>query len=180
MRWLLLVLMGVSLLFFGLWRAETGERQRVTGNFYAAVDTLRTYRVRDSLWAVSTATMQLKLSEYKALRAQDARLIAQMGVRLRRVESVAKIATNSHYALRAAGDSVWRLQSSHLDFLARRDSAGLRAEFVVRDTLVQVLHRVPRFVFLGIAFGTKGVRQEILSKNPNTQIVAAEYLKIVR
>lgn len=180
MKWIFGTLLVLALLFLGLWQAEQGERRRMEGNFYAALDTVRTYRVRDSLFAVSSAQMQLKLNEYKALRASDAELIRAMGLRLRRVQSVAKLSTESHYILRLAGDSVWQIRTPYLDFAARHDSGHLSADFLVRDTLIQVLHRVPRFTFLGIWFGTKGVRQEIISKNPSTQIVAAEYIKIVR
>lgn len=177
MRWLFLIPLSAAVLFYGLWRSEEGGRRRAEANFYAALDTARSYRVRDSLSAVSVAAMQLELDHYKALRAADAALIGQMGLRLRRVESVAKISTESRYGFYVPRDSlVWRIRTPHLDFLSRGDSVRL----VVRDTLVQVLHRVPRFKFLGIWFGTKGVRQEIVSKNPYTEVVAAEYLKIVR
>lgn len=180
MKWIFGVLVASAVLFFVLWRAESRERRRIENNFYVVIDTLRAYRVRDSLSAVSVAVMQLRLSEYKALRAADAALIRQMGVRLRRLESVAKFSTEFRYAFALPGDSVWQIRTPHLDFSAHRDSTHLAVDFVVRDTLIQVLHRVPRCVFLGIPIGTKGVRQEIISKNPHTHLVAAEYLKIVR
>lgn len=68
----------------------------------------------------------------------------------------------------------------YIDITGEITSDTLAASIEVRDTLVQVLHRVPRFKLLGIWFGTKGVRQEILSKNPHTRIVAAEYIQITK
>ena len=56
-----------------------------------------------------------------------------------------------------------------------RDSC--RVESV--DTLRQVVHRVPRR-FLFIRFGTKAVRQEIVSSNPHTRIVYAEYVRFAK
>ena len=47
------------------------------------------------------------------------------------------------------------------------------------DTLRQVVHRIPRR-FLFIRWGTKALRQEIVSTNPHTRIVYAEYVKIER
>lgn len=47
------------------------------------------------------------------------------------------------------------------------------------DTLRQVVHRIPRR-FLFIRWGTKALRQEIVSTNPHTRIVHAEYVKIER
>ena len=54
---------------------------------------------------------------------------------------------------------------------------GLPVESV--DTLRQVVHRVPRR-FLFIRFGTKAVRQEIVSSNPHTRIVYAEYVRFAK
>lgn len=45
------------------------------------------------------------------------------------------------------------------------------------DTLVQIVHRVPRR-FLCFRFGTKAIRQEIVSRNPYAKIVYAEYVEL--
>ena len=58
-----------------------------------------------------------------------------------------------------------------------RDSAVCRIRSI--DTLRQVVHRIPRR-FLFIRWGTKALRQEIVSTNPHTRIVHAEYVKIER
>ncbi|MDE5963333.1 MAG: hypothetical protein K2G58_04820, partial [Alistipes sp.] len=47
------------------------------------------------------------------------------------------------------------------------------------DTLRQIVHRVPRR-FLFIRWGTKAIRQEIVSSNPHTKIVHAEYVRLER
>lgn len=48
-----------------------------------------------------------------------------------------------------------------------------------RDTLRQIVHRIPRR-FLFIRWGTKALRQEIISSNPHTRIVYSEYIRIER
>ena len=58
-----------------------------------------------------------------------------------------------------------------------KDSVACRIRSV--DTLRQVIHRIPRR-FLFIRWGTKAIRQEIVSTNPHTRIVHAEYVKIER
>lgn len=58
-----------------------------------------------------------------------------------------------------------------------RDSAECRIRSV--DTLRQVVHRVPRR-FLFIRWGTKALRQQIVSSNPHTRIVYTEYVRIER
>ena len=45
------------------------------------------------------------------------------------------------------------------------------------DTIKQIVHRVPK-KFLFIKYGTKGIKQEVVSKNPHTKIVFTEYREL--
>lgn len=47
------------------------------------------------------------------------------------------------------------------------------------DTLHQVVHRVPRKCWF-IRYGTKAIRQEVWSSNPNTELVYTEYIELPR
>lgn len=47
------------------------------------------------------------------------------------------------------------------------------------DTLIQIVHRVPK-KFLWFRFGTKAIRQEVVSKNPYTNVVYTEYIELVK
>jgi hypothetical protein len=71
----------------------------------------------------------------------------------------------------------WRDPWVTVEGRIRGDSVACRVESV--DTLRQVVHRVPRR-FLFIRFGTKAVRQEIVSSNPHTRIVYAEYVRFAK
>jgi hypothetical protein len=55
----------------------------------------------------------------------------------------------------------------------------LESRIARRDTLVQLVHRVPR-KFLFIPFGTKAIRQEVTTKNPHTEITYTEYIVLRR
>ena len=57
------------------------------------------------------------------------------------------------------------------------DSVECRVQSI--DTIIQIVHRVPR-KFLFIRYGTKGIRQEIVSANPHTHIVSARYIEFPR
>lgn len=68
----------------------------------------------------------------------------------------------------------WRDPWVEVEGLVGRDSVECRIEST--DTLRQIIHRVPkRFWF--IRWGTKAIRQEIISSNPHTRVVYAEYVK---
>lgn len=47
------------------------------------------------------------------------------------------------------------------------------------DTLTQVIHRVPRR-FLFFRWGTRAIRQEVVSSNPHNRIVYTEYIRLRR
>lgn len=198
------------------------DRNRLSDNQAVLFSEARAYAVRDSLSALGQGVLRMELDELRHARAKDAQLIADMGVRLRRVNSVAKIATIGTYEIKAVMNGVnggingvcggsnliyygsngqlpnapaWEYRDQWIDFRATRPSSladtlsdtlndtlhdTLNVSIAVRDTIVQVLHRVPRFKFLGIWFGTRGVRQEIISKNPHASITAAEFIEIIR
>lgn len=74
---------------------------------------------------------------------------------------------------------VFRWSDRHVSVngMIRADSVSCHVESV--DTLQQVVHRVPRR-FLFIRWGTKAVRQEVVSSNPHTNIVYTEYIELKR
>ncbi|MCL2041942.1 MAG: hypothetical protein FWG84_07905 [Bacteroidales bacterium] len=66
-----------------------------------------------------------------------------------------------------------------LDFDGCEVDGSVEAAIISRDTLVQFVHRVPRR-FLGIPFGTKAIRQEVVTKNPYTEIMYTEFISLKR
>lgn len=71
----------------------------------------------------------------------------------------------------------WSDRHVSVDGVIRDDSASCRVVSV--DTLQQIVHRVPRR-FLFIRWGTKAIRQEVVSSNPHTNIVYTEYIELKR
>ena len=130
--------------------------------------------------------MQLELDDFRKQHARDAKRIRALGVRLRRVESVATTATKSEVKFVAPQcDTVivrdtlslfrWNDSWVTLEGTIRGKEVECRIESV--DTLHQVVHRVPRR-FWFIRYGTKAIRQEITSSNPHTRIVYADYIEL--
>ena len=126
----------------------------------------------------------------------DADTIRRLGIRLRRLEAVAKTVTATSVDLRTpVRDTVvllrrdtlrirdtlklfrWRDAWVTVEGRIRTDSVACRVQST--DTLRQVVHRVPRR-FLFIRWGTKALRQEIVSSNPHTRIIYSDYVKFER
>lgn len=186
------VLAALLTLLWSMYRSERVERQRFEGNQSVLMDSVRLYKVRDSLNAANVEALQLTVSEYKKYRTEDAALIRDMRIKLKRVLSTSKVETSTDVEIRTPiKDSIiqpdtpkllpdtvrtfcWRDPWVSVDGTIRKDSVScsVRSE----DSLVIVAHRVPR-KFLFIRWGTKAVRLEIVSQNPHTKIQAAELVR---
>lgn len=180
---------------FGILRRTMAENRRLKSNVSALVERIEHSQTALDTTRTSVEVLRLRCREFAALHAEDAATIRALGLRLRRVESVAKQRTATTVAVQLPlRDSVivrrdtvrlydtlrrfsWRDPWVRIEGAVRRDTLVARFESV--DTLHQILHRVPRR-FLFIRWGTKGVRQEIRSSNPHTRLVYAEYVTIER
>jgi hypothetical protein len=136
--------------------------------------------------------LELQLDEFGDHRARDAERIKELGIKLRRAESYALSATESSYTatlplrdtiiLRDTIRDTIRIfeggdRWSTIRGIINLDSITYSLQSV--DTLYQVVHRVPR-KFWFIRFGTKAIRQEIVSSNPHTRLVYTEYIELKR
>ena len=168
------------------------ENGRLNNNLETLLEKEEVYRVRDSLHAIGRNALELKVGEYERYRTEDARLIADLQVKLRRAESVSKQAMESQYEITATvRDTMIIYQSepdtaryfSHrtpyidLEGILRNDRVDVQLQ--TYDTLFQVVHRIPR-KFLFIRYGTKAVRQEVVSSNPHTRITYTEYIRLIK
>ena len=177
---LLLIIFGTAL------RHKSSEVTRLDNNCKALTSEVETYQTRLDESAASVIALQLEVDEYREQHKQDLKRIRSLGVRLRRVESVSKSATKSevHY-IAPQRDTVivhdtvsvfrWSDGWTSAEGVIRNGEVECKVESI--DTLRQVIHRVPRRFGL-LRYGTKAIRQEILSSNPNTRVVYTEYIEL--
>lgn len=171
------------------------ERARLRENQSSLCAEVEHYSTRADKDAAAIQVLRLRCGEYEELREADAKRIKELGIRLRRLEASAKSITAT--ALNVATplrDTIfvrdtssmvrdtlkifrWQDPWVKIDGLIGRDSVRCNVESI--DTLHQIVHRVPRR-FLFFRYGTKALRQEIVSSNPHTRIVYTEYIKIER
>jgi len=201
------------------YRRAIDDRNRLSRNQTTLLDSVDHYRTAAGREAASVQALELKVSELERYKADAVAEIRSLGIKLRRVESVAtttartevRIATSLNDSvrnirlanLRRAADTVKaRINREYAEEIAELSTAAERLKTFAWadphtqvsgivtgdsvicnvtsvDTLRQVVHRVPRR-FLFIRWGTKAIRQEIVSSNPHTRIVYAEYIDMRR
>lgn len=178
------VFMGVTI------RSLSNEKNRLKSNQTALLDSVATYHTKTGKLAASCQALELTNQELKESRADLEQTVKDLGVKLKRAEAIAKTATETKLDVKTEiRDSIVyrdtalvRLQSiTWADpwITVRGEIENRRVSLAVqsRDTLTQVIHRVPKR-FLGIPYGCKAIRQEIRSSNPHTIITYTEYIEL--
>ena len=187
-RILLLITIGATLLSGVVLRGLYEENERLKRNCEALSENVTLYRTRAGESAASAQVLELKLSEFRKQHQADTERIRALGISLRRAESYAKSAMEQRYkdsvVLRDTvilHDTVRLFEGgdrwSHIAGIIAGDRLSYDIHTV--DTLHQVVHRVPRKWWF-FRFGTRAIRQEIWSSNPNTQLVYSEYVELKR
>lgn len=185
-----IVVLSVALLFsVKSCSAYREERDRLGDNQRTLMSDVDFYRTRDSLSAAGVERLTLTNREFGRYCGELEKTVEALNVKVKRLQSVSRTATETRYVVETVvRDSV--VPGGRRDTLRcvdYRDGwltlvgcvAQGRFSGVVesRDTIVQVVHRVPRrFWFL--RWGCKGVRQEVVSRNPNSRVVYAEYVEL--
>lgn len=171
---------------------EKAEKELYQRNTNVLMDTIQTYKIKDSLNVASIGVIELKLSEYKKYRANDLNLINSLKVDKKRLQQITTTQIQTIYELKGSvRDSiVYRdnyivdtfkciiIHNTWFDLKGCSNSNNdFSGTFENRDSLIYIEHIVPK-KFLFFKWGIKERKQEILSKNPNTHIVNAEYISI--
>lgn len=179
-----IILQGVSVS-----RIKT-ERNRYKENTMTLLVDVNAYKIRDSLNASKAQDLSLKLSELKKYRQEDAKLIADMGVKLRNLQAVASLGTEmrTEFVTKIVRDTIFKAvndtnkaalidyEDKWLTFKGRLENGQFRGNIISRDSLLIAENvRYKRFLF----WRTKRIKSRdfrVVSKNPHTKIVDCEHI----
>ena len=166
------------------------ERNRYKENTRTLLIDVNTYKVRDSLNAAKAQDLSLKLSELKKYRQEDAKLIADMEVKLRNLQAVASMVTETRteFVTKIVRDTIFKAindtnkaaiidyEDNWLTFKGRLENGQFRGNIISRDSLLIAENvRYKRFLF----WRTKRIKSRdfrVVSKNPHTKIVDCEHI----
>ena len=166
------------------------ERNRYKENTRTLLVDVNTYKVRDSLNAAKAQDLSLKLSELKKYRQEDAKLIADMEVKLRNLQAVASMVTETRteFVTKIVRDTIFKAvndtnkaaiidyEDKWLTFKGRLENGQFRGNIISRDSLLIAENvRYKRFLF----WRTKRIKSRdfrVVSKNPHTKIVDCEHI----
>ena len=189
------VIIGIIVSTILLQRAEikqlTAERNTYKSNTATLLSDAKHYQTKDSLNVLSIGTLELSLSEYKKYRESDYKLIQELEADKKRLEKITKTETKTKYELRTIVKDSIVYRDTGIDTLkciqiaekwfklngCSDSNKKFQGTFESIDSLMYVEHIIPK-KFLFIKYGIKERRQEILSKNPYTEILSAEFITV--
>ena len=186
-----MVLLGAAII--GVQRREIG---RLRENTATLAEQLRQSNPTPPTDHLSVGRTRWSVGELGEFRPDYTECIKSLGIKLRRTQSLTVAASltklnttllalptsiaddsTGHAPLAPQATSRYQWSDSWVNIEATTLGDSLRWSFTSRDTLFQVVHRVPYRWWI-FKWGTKAIRQEIRSSNPHTRLTYAEYIRI--
>ena len=165
------------------------EKKRLADNQEALLSDVDYYKTESGKSAASVLKLELSKSELENHCQDLTKTIDDLNIKIGRIQSVSTTVTKTEVEIQTVvRDSiVYRDLPVNLKVVKRRDpwvtlngvldGETFSAKIESVDTLSQVVHRIPK-KFLFIKWGTKAIRQEVVSSNPHSKIVYTEYIEL--
>lgn len=166
------------------------ENNLLKTNQETLLSDIERYKIADSINVARIGELNLSLSEYKKYRAEDAVLIKKLKADKLAAVSNVKIETKIEQVPVTIHDTIYKqAQLKAFDYKSKwTDVSGIimpdsvlldianREELIITESFQK-----KKFWFIKLPawlFGYKSKKIDIISKNPNTEIVGAEFITI--
>mgnify|MGYP006903480856 FL=1 len=171
-------------------KALRADNDRLTANQAALMQKAAYYRTKAGRSAASVQRLELSYSELKDNYKRVCQTADELGVKVKRLQSATTTATETEVKVitqvrdsivyrNGVGDTLkaFSWHDAWVNILGELKGRDVSLNVVSQDTLIQIVHRVPK-KFLFFRWGTKAIRQEVMSTNPHTKITYAEYIEL--
>lgn len=184
------LLLGACVLMWRHTGKITRERDRYRQNSETLLSDIERIRIDSNRMAVDVKTLRLSVFEYQEYRAEDARLIKKLGIRIRNLEAAARHRLSVQAAITSPvkdsviiRDTVFvpvqtvEMVNPHIEFKGVIEDSILTAKVNVPVTLNEAVwgEYKRRWLFWK---RVKAIHQTIASDNPYVQIEYSDYIQI--
>lgn len=166
------------------------ERDRYRANQTALLSDVEHYKTESGKNAASVQKLTLTYNELKKNYDDVVATAKELNIKVKRMQSVSTTATETRVnVVTQVRDSIifrdsitqsikiFRWNDPWVSIFGELNNDSVGIDVQSRDTIVQIVHRIPH-KFWFIKWGTKAIRQEIVSKNPHTNIVYTDYIEL--
>lgn len=171
-------------------KALRADNDRLTANQTALMQKATYYQTKAGKSAASVQKLELSYSELKDNYKRVCQTADELGIKVKRLQSATTTATETevNFTTQVRDSIVYRdgaidtlkafsWHDAWVNILGELKGRDVSLNVVSQDTLIQIVHRVPK-KFLFFRWGTKAIRQEIMSTNPHTKITYTEYIEL--
>ena len=166
------------------------DRNRLSDNQRTLLADIEFYRTKDSLSAASVERLTLTNREFRKYAGELKKTVEELNLKVKHLQSASQSATETKYLVKTEiRDSIIirpgktdtlsciNYQDPYLTFSGSITGKQFSGLIQSQDTIIQLIHRVPRRFFF-FFWGTKGIRQEIVNRNPYSRITYTEYIEL--
>lgn len=195
--WQYIVIAILALLLF--WAYTDSQRykgmfKREAANVDALTSEVVTYKNKHGEAVAKIGELQYTVEDLKKRAADDAKMIKDLGIKLKDAREVVKtvVVTQIEYRdslihvhddahpdstlLALHTENKWYTLDGEINLGNTPPTAAINLS--VRDSVSCVLHRVPKCKFLWWACGTKGYEVEVISHNPYSHVEYARWISV--
>lgn len=178
------ILCGVIFIMGNTIKKAKDENTRLTKNEYVLNDTIRNYKIRDSINVSEIKELNYTLSEMKDFRKADLELIKDLKIRLKTAESISHVKTEIEYitkdSLIYVSDSLRKIGIHNhwvnLDLNIYPKDYDLKLNVIDSLSIVGYKERPKKFLF--IRYGKWDYYVDIVNYNPYSKVLYMEKITI--
>ena len=149
------------------------DRNRLSDNQRTLLADIEFYRTKDSLSVASVERLTLTNREFRKYAGELKKTVEELNLKVKHLQSASIIIRPG----KTDTLSCINYQDPYLTFSGSITGKQFSGLIQSQDTIIQLIHRVPRR-FWFIRWGTKAIRQEIISRNPYSRIAYTEYIEL--
>lgn len=192
-KYIAMVIGGLLIMVAALWsktKTLTAENERLTSNQTALMDKASYYETEAGKSAASVQKLSLSYSELENNYQHVCKTAEELKLKVKRLQAASTTATHTEVkVITQIRDSIvyrygvldslktFNWSDAWVDVAGEIRGRDVSLDVVSSDTITQIVHRVPK-KFWFIKWGTKAIRQEIVSSNPHTKITYTEYIEL--
>ena len=159
-----------------LYTVALKEKERFEANQTTLMTSLNNFKFRDSLNAVENGRLKLNLSELKELREADFKLIKELKLRPKDVETITKVKVVTRDSI------IFQLKDSCINYESEWTKVsgciGDTLSIETSDSIAFIAHKEYKHKFLFFRWGLERAKVKIINFNPRSSVKSPEWIDL--
>ena len=159
-----------------LYNITLKEKERFEANQTTLMTSLNNFKFRDSLNAVENGRLKLSISELKELREADFKLIKELKLRPKDVETITKVKVVTRDSI------IFQLKDSCINYESEWTKVsgciGDTLSIETSDSIAFIAHKEYKHKFLFFRWGVDRAKVKIINFNPRSSVKSPEWIDL--